>query len=266
MDNAAMKKLIRDFILSYPKRHKVKTIWRGPIIGFASAKDPLFIQLKKIIRTTHATPPELLPGAKSVVVYFIPFDKKLHKENYDMEHYSSRSWAIAYLETNKLISSINDFLKVELESHGHRAALIPPTHNFDEESLMSDWSHRHVAYVAGVGRFGHNNLIITEKGCSGRLGSIVTDLNLEPSPLFEREFCLHKAGSDCLKCVERCQYEALYADRFDRHACYRQLLVNDRYHQDLELTDVCGKCSAVVPCSATNPVKSNKRLKDAKGR
>jgi epoxyqueuosine reductase QueG len=256
MDNAAIKKMIRDFILSYPKRRQVNNIWRKPIIGFASAQDPLFNQFKKIIRPTHATPNELLPGAKSVVAYFIPFAKTLHKENFDMEYYSSRSWAVAYLATNRLISSINDSLKVELESRGQRVALIPPTHNFDEQSLMSDWSHRHVAYVAGIGRFGHNNLIITEKGCSGRVGSMVTDLILEPSPRFNHEFCLHKAGIDCLKCVERCRYEALYAAKYDRHACYRQCLVNDRYYRDLDLTDVCGKCSAMVPCSVTNPVKN----------
>jgi epoxyqueuosine reductase QueG len=266
MDNAAMKKLIRDFILSYPKLHKVNTRWREPIIRFASAKDPLFEQLKTIIRPTHSIPRELLPGANSVVVYFIPFAKTLHKKNFEMRYYASRSWAVAYVETNQLISDINEHLRHELETQGYRVALIPPTHNFDEKSLMSDWSHRHVAYVAGIGRFGFHNLIITEKGCSGRLGSFVTDLALKPSPLPDYELCLHKAGIDCLKCVERCQYEALYVDRFDRHACYRQLLVNDRYHQDLELTDVCGKCSAVVPCSVTNPVKRNKQLEDAKGR
>jgi epoxyqueuosine reductase QueG len=124
---------------------------------------------------------------------------------------------------------------------------------------MSDWSHRHVAYAAGIGRFGSHNLIITEKGCSGRLGSFVTDLKLEPSPRSENERCLHKAGLDCLKCVERCDYEALYVDRFDRRACYRQLLVNDRYHSDLDLTDVCGKCAAMVPCSVHNPVKAKEK-------
>jgi epoxyqueuosine reductase QueG len=249
--------MIKDFIFSYPRLHNVETKWREPIIGFASAQNPLFDQFKDIIRPTHATPRELLTGAESVVAYFIPFEKGLHKENFKMNNYASRSWAVAYLETNRLISHINEHLRDALESHEYRVALIPPTHNFDEKSLMSDWSHRHVAYVAGIGRFGVHNLIITEQGCSGRLGSLVTDLVLAPSPLPEGERCLHKAGFDCLKCIERCHYRALYAERFDRHACYRQLLVNDRYYADLELTDVCGKCSAMVPCSVINPVKNS---------
>ncbi len=255
MDNIAIEQMIKDFISLYPKRHNVETSWREPIVGFAAAKDPLFDEFKNIIRPSHATPGELLPGANSVVAYFIPFAKNLHKENYKMKHYAARSWAVAYLETNRLISRTNEHVKGELESKGYQMALIPPTHNFDEQSLMSDWSHRHVAYVAGIGRFGSHNLIITERGCSGRLGSFVTDLALVSSLRPEHEACLHKAGFDCLKCVARCEYEALYTDRFDRQACYRQLLINDRYYPELELTDVCGKCTAMVPCSVINPVK-----------
>lgn len=256
MSNTTIEKIIKDFVTSCPPQRKVETMWGEPIVKFASADDPLFDQFKGIIRSTHATPRELLPGAKSVVVYFLPFPPKVNRENFEKEYYSSRSWAVAYLETNQLISDINEQLKGELKASGHRAALIPPTHNFDRKSLMSDWSHKHVAYVAGIGRFGVHNLIITEKGCTGRLGSLITDLALEPSPRPEEEFCLRKAGMECLRCVERCQYDALYTDRFDRHACYRQCLVNDRHHSDLGLTDVCGKCSAQVPCSVTNPVKN----------
>ena len=256
MDNATLEEMNADFITSYSQRRRVETVWREPLIGFASAEDPLFGHFKEIIRSTHATPREVLHRAKSVVVYFIPFSEKLHGENFETEYYCSRSWAVAYVETNRLISDINEHIRSELESNGHRVALIPPTHNFDQRSLMSDWYHRHVAYVAGLGGFGVHNLIIMEKGCTGRIGSLVTDLALEVSPTSNKEFCLQKAGIDCLKCVERCRYGALYANRFDRHACYRQCLANDQYHRELDLTDVCGKCSAMVPCSVTNPVKS----------
>ncbi|NIQ39159.1 MAG: epoxyqueuosine reductase [Proteobacteria bacterium] len=260
MDNALIARMITDFITAYPSRRQVETSWRDPIVKFASAQDPLFGRFKEIVRPTHSTPQELLPHAESVVAYFVPFSKTLHQENFQAKVHCSRSWAVAYGETNQLIADINDHLKVQLELNGYRAALIPPTRNFDEETLMSDWSHRHVAYAAGIGRFGFHNLIITEKGCTGRLGSMVTDLALEPSRRPEEEFCLQKVGTECLKCAERCQYEALFADRYDRHACYRQCLVNDEYHRDLDLTDVCGKCSAMVPCSVTNPVRNASSL------
>ncbi len=259
MDNAGMTEMIVGLVASYRRRRGVETTWRDPLVGFASAEDPRFDQFKEIIQSTHTTPLEILPGAKSVVAYFVPFSHKLHKENHEAGVYCSRSWAVAYVETNRLIFNINEYIRTTLESKGHRVALIPPTHNFDQETLMSDWSHRHVAYTAGIGRLGHHNLIITEKGCTGRLGSLVTDLDLEPSPVSLEEFCLQKAGIDCLKCVDRCQYDALFADRYDRHACYRQCMVNDEYHRALDLTDVCGKCCAMVPCSVTNPVRRRNR-------
>ena len=255
MDNATIERMVTDFVLSYQRHRRVETTWRVPTVGFATATDPLFARFKDIIRPTHATPRELLPGASSVIVYFVPFSKELQRDNFEMDYYCSRSWAVAYLETNRLIAELNGYVKHELESHGHRVTCPPPTHNFDRRSLMSDWSHRHVAYAAGVGRFGVHNLIITEKGCNGRLGSVVTDLVLEASSHLDGEFCLQRAGIDCLKCVERCQYGALCADSFDRDACYRQCLVNDQYHQNLDLTDVCGKCSVKVPCSVSNPMR-----------
>ena len=142
-----------------------------------------------------------------------------------------------------------------MEAHGHKVAVVPPTHNFDEKILMSNWSHRHMAYVAGIGRFGHHNLLITEKGCTGRLGSFVVDVELTPTSTDHGEFCLHKAGFECLKCVERCQYNALFAERYDRFACHTQCKLNDKYHKDLGLVEICGKCTAMVPCSTLNPVQ-----------
>lgn len=255
MNNDKLNRIIVDFVSSYQEQHQTQTNWRRPIIGFASAENSLFDQYKKIIQSSHATPKELLPGAKRVVAYFIPFDKQLHRENAKSPFYASHSWAAAYVETNQLISDLNQHIKTELVSIGYRAALVPPTHNFDKETLMSNWSHRHMAYAAGIGRFGVHNLLITEKGCSGRVGSLVTNLDLTPSPAQQKENCLTKAGQKCLKCVKQCTYQALFADRFDRYACYRQLLLNDLHHVDLPLTDVCGKCAAMVPCSVTNPVK-----------
>lgn len=40
---------------------------------------------------------------------------------------------------------------------------------------MSEWSHRHAAYIAGLGIFGINNMLITNKGCVGRIPSFYED-------------------------------------------------------------------------------------------
>ena len=247
--------LIKNYVAQYPETHPVETGWQAPLLGVASAFDPLFERYKKIINLRHALPQELLPGAQSVIVFYIPFERELHKTNCSTDLYCSRKWAVAYIETNQLLADAAVYLQAVLEAGGHQAALVPPTHNFNKKTLLSGWSHRHAAFAAGLGRLGHHNLLITEKGCTGRLGSLVTDQVLEPSRRPEKEYCLHKAGYTCLKCVERCRFEALFPDRYDRFACYRQCRLNDRKYADLGLTEICGKCTALVPCSTMIPVK-----------
>jgi epoxyqueuosine reductase QueG len=254
MDEKRVVKEVVSFVKAYSKRKPTKTDWKQPLVGFASADDPLFPELREVVQHKHALPGDLLPAARTVVAFFLPFQSELQKENARAGLHAARSWAVAYVETNRLIRDLSEHLKVFLEGAGFQATLIPPTHNFDPEILMSNWSHRHIAYIAGLGRFGVNHWLITEKGCSGRFGSLVTDAYFPPSSRQEQESCLHLAGYECGACVKKCVYGALYIDRFDRHACYRQLLKNDSHFSDLEETDVCGKCGCGLPCSLTNPV------------
>jgi len=253
MHRERVERWIGDYISGYPDHISVETRWLSPLVGVASARDPLFKTFQSVIHGGHLLPQDLLPEARSVIVFYVPFTEMLHRENYREECHCSRSWAVAYIETNRLIADTATHLKEKLAERGHTAALIPPTHNFDRSTLMSDWSHRHAAYAAGLGRFGFHNLLITPRGCTGRLGSLITDLELEPSPIQEQEFCLHKAGKTCQKCVERCEFGALRPEGFDRFACYRQCRANDGYYSDLPLTEICGKCAAMVPCSIVNP-------------
>ena len=253
MDKRLLEREITHFVKDYPGRMPAETRWQKPLVAFASVEDPLFLKLKEWARPSHALPRDLLPTAKTVVAYFLPFEKQIQKENAGEELYSSRSWAVAYLETNRLIQELNEHLKGFLENAGHPTVYTPATHNYDPAILLSDWSHRHIAYIAGLGRFGANNWLITEKGCCGRLGTFVTEALFSPTPRPEEEFCLQKAGYQCLACVKKCTYAALFTDHFDRHACNRQLLKNEARFSDLGTADACGKCGCGLPCSTANP-------------
>jgi len=138
----------------------------------------------------------------------------------------------------------------------HGVAVTPATHHFDPVKLISDWSHRHIAYIAGLGRFGVNHMLITASGCCGRFGSFVTSLELELDPRPGKEACLYYHDGSCLECVGRCPRDALAADVFDRHACYGQCLENAARFKAMGTADVCGKCLAGVPCSIMDPVIS----------
>lgn len=231
-------------------------MWREPLLAAASAEDPLFSELRAVVAPDHAMPSDLLPGARSVLVFFIPFARRLGKENDAERDFASRSWAEAYVVTNRLIHAINEHLKAAILGRGFASATTPATHNFDEKRLVSGWSHKHVGFIAGLGTFGSHHWLITRAGCCGRLGSLVTTLPLPPTPRPPVEFCLLRAGGKCGGCFRKCRYNALFPDRFDRHACYRQCLVNDSHHADLPLVDVCGKCGCEVPCSYGIPTGS----------
>lgn len=240
---------IKTVIRRWTAQHDGQDYWRQPLVAVASAEDDLFPVLRKVVDPEHALPRDLLPDARSVVVFFLPFKPELGRENSDSGLFASRRWAESYVATNKLIAEINLHLKDCFEAKGYRAAVTPATHNFDEKKLVSLWSHKHLAYIAGLGTFGHHRLLITRAGCSGRLGSLATSMPLPPTSRPEEEWCLVKAGHRCSECVDKCVYGALTKDGFDRHACYDQCLRTDKHYDDLPTVDVCGKCAAEMPCS-----------------
>ncbi|MCK8600461.1 epoxyqueuosine reductase [Desulfoferrobacter suflitae] len=247
--------LIEEFILDWKRSQGADDYWRPPLVGVASANDPLLAELRRVVDPDHAMPAEILPGAESVIVFFLPFQRWLGEQNDGHGTLASQSWAESYITTNLLIGAINEHLKARLKDRGHLAAVTPATHNFDEAKLVSRWSHKHLAYLAGLGTFGHNHLLITSSGCCGRLGSLVTTMPLAATVRPEAEWCLQKAGYDCLACVPKCKYGALHETRFSRQACYRQCLRNNAHYSHLPLVDVCGKCACEVPCSYQIPDK-----------
>lgn len=244
------------------KKYGEVRYWREPLCAVAAADDPLFNRLSQAVSPDHALPRELLPEARSVIVFFLPFQPALGRENFLHDNLAARSWAKAYDTTNRLITAINEDLQASLKELGHTAVTTPATHNFDEDRLISLWSHRHLGYIAGLGTFGHHNLLITRAGCCGRLGSLISSAPLSATPRPQEEWCLARAGRKCQACVSHCVYEALQETHFDRHRCYRQLLENDSHYSDLPLVDVCGKCGCEVPCSYQIPkplVKTSRR-------
>ncbi len=248
-----LRNSVTDLVAKAGSEKSGENWWREPILA-AGAVDERFWILKEAVSEDHLMPEDLLPAARTVIVFFIPFTQKLVKENREGT-LACRNWGLAYTETNTLIAQISEALSVLLVKHGHLSAVTLPTHNFDKERLISGWSHRHLAHLVGLGRFGVHRQIITPEGSAGRLGSLVTEAELGDHPLQTGVgACLHLAGKTCLACSKKCPVNALKGEIFDRFTCYEQCLVNDRNLSDMPVTDVCGKCVAVVPCSFVNPV------------
>lgn len=233
-----------------------KTRYRQPLVGFAEVKKEDFQRLREIVGEHHLLPDDLLPGVQSVVAFFLPFSEEVVRAN-RRSPYVAREWAVAYVETNKLISHICEVLGQVLKERGIEAAWELPTYDFDKEKLVARWSHRSVAALAGLGSFGLNRLLITDSGCTGRYGSLLLKARLTPSDSEPKERCLYFYDGSCLKCVQCCPVNALTEKgEFDRTACYKYLLEVDAFFNDLPLSEVCGQCSVGMPCSLRSAVKS----------
>ncbi len=250
---ARITEKIREFVENENKRLH---IYREPLVGFARADSEYMEHLAETAGEGHGKPADVMPQAKTVIAYFIPFTLAYNEEN-KFEGLASESWARGYEETNAMMKRLNAYLIGEIEKEGYMAAE-PPEEllRFDREKLNSRWSHRHMGYAAGLGTFGLNNMLITEKGCSGRIGSIVADFETEwDEPMIEEQ-CLYKQSGVCQVCVRNCMSGAIETEAFDREKCYAICEANARVYKDLGDSygggvgsEVCGKCISFSPCA-----------------
>jgi epoxyqueuosine reductase QueG len=251
------------FVEDYAQGMNRAIKWGTPLVGFADAVHPSILALKEIISPFHAMPSDVLPGAAIVIASFIPFSRELAQANSTAGRLASPEWALAYEQTNKMFIYLNLHLIGYLEGLGYRAADPREAHTFDQEALISNWSHRHLAYAAGLGTFGLNNMLITKSGCCGRYTTLVTNLDVKPDHPIDDELCLFRKNGSCGICVQKCPMGALSTSGYDRKNCYSLLKENARVYTEYgssyieaesgkansEGSEVCGKCITESPCA-----------------
>ncbi|MCG8688571.1 MAG: hypothetical protein MI892_27120 [Desulfobacterales bacterium] len=264
MDIEKLRKRVVDFCHDQIQKKKLPNWWKEPLLVTAKA-DERFKILPDIAAPNHMLPHDLLPSCRTVIVFFIPFNPQLTNGNIAGK-FASDNWARSLSLTNDLLQDISKFISDTLKNTGYQSELTPATYNFDPETLTARWSHKHLAHISGLGRFGVNAQMITPSGCSGRLGSLVTQADLGDNPLVTVEhLCLHKAGQKCLKCMENCPVQAVTLDGIERHKCDKRLQVNrKRFAAKPGMADdmeVCAKCVAGMPCSMTAPIHPEGQLK-----
>lgn len=252
-----LKKEIECFIRQYETR--VQTKWGAPLLGFADAD---LSRLKTIVSPEHGLAGDVIEKPTVILAYFIPFCEEMARTN-TKRGLASPQWARAYEETNAMFTELNRYLIRVLEEHGYRGAVSPEAGAFDREHLISNWSQRHIAYQAGLGTFGLNNMLITEKGCCGRISTVVTDLDVEPDAPLAEELCIYKRSGKCGLCADRCPSGALTREGYDRKKCFQVCQENAKVYncygnsyashagEAAENTgsEVCGKCVAGMPCA-----------------
>ncbi len=256
VDSRELAQSIGDAVRNEAVEADTVTEYREPLVGFADAGDLRFRELRRVVNPRHMMPEDLLSGARSVVSFFVPFDPQVIEANAREGKAVAQEWAVAYVETNDLIGRITNRLIEVLAARGLRGAAEPATGNFEIESLTSHWSHKSVAAIAGLGSFGLHQMIITDAGCAGRLGSLVTDAQLPSAALEPTDRCLYLHDGSCGECVQRCPMNALSENNdIDRRRCWNRCLEVAQVYAHLGTAQVCGKC-ATGPCSFQSAVQT----------
>jgi len=235
-----------------------------PLVGIASASDPLFRDYKQVIGDFHLTPAELLPEAASVVCWVLPVAESTRLSNRSEKEFPSRAWARTRDQGETFNVLLRRHLVGWLGERGHRA-LAPQLSDrwqaieVPDSGPASNWSERHAAYAAGLGTFSLNDALITAKGMTHRLGSVITDCSLEPSPRHYADRtsnCLHFTSGGCDVCIARCPVGALSDQGHDKIRCraYVYGTVPDTVAAEYQVrTTGCGLCQTKVPCEFQIP-------------
>ncbi len=266
MNRQTIFELAKNFVLNSPLNvvcdEKIKDLrlFETPLMGVANAFDPYFEKLKEPGAIgPHFGPPEAwLPGAKSVISFFLPFTERVRKANAESFPLPAYEWLCGRVEGQAFLNELSAYLVREIIASGANAVspyidprfwTTDPPFAPDSPSFTSNWSERHIGFIAGLGTFGLSKGFISEKGMAGRMCSVVTDLPLDPD--LRKYSDIYEYCTMCGACIRRCPAGAISKETGKDHAACKAYFVSIRVHCSPRYG--CGKCQTTVPCETSAP-------------
>lgn len=275
-----IKNLIRDFIADSPRNTMENQAgdpaWDDALVGFAAGADPIWQQYKEYVGAFHWTPWEVFnqhrpghsagAGDLTVISWVLPQREAVRNANRRAGKFPAEEWARIRVYGEAFNADLRRHVVQSLEQSGHAAVapmLVPNWAIVESQrfSYASSWSERHAAHAAGLGTFGLCDGLITARGKAMRVGSVVAQMAIEPSPrpyADHHAYCLFYASGTCGKCIDRCPARAITEAGHDKEKCRQYLLRSREYVKktyDFEGYG-CGLCQVGVPCEAGIPVKA----------
>jgi len=288
-----LRSLLRELVVESPlnrlEDYAGQPIFSDVLVGVADGDDPVFAAFRHIVSSGHLMPHEVLgrqcpratPSAVvRVVAWAMPFAPEVRRSNGGAE-WPSELYSLARNNGGALSRTVHAALVDRLSTAGWAAAAPCLDEGYDvfrcpERGFSSTWSERHVAFAAGLGRFGLNGGLITGAGMHVRLGSVVTTLPCDVTSAGRgdhRASCVRTGGRTCDKCIARCPRAAISLAGLDKARCQaRRREVRERFLDDyrarLRLLPSplvkcgtrepgfglgCALCQCGVPCEGAAP-------------
>ena len=186
-------------------------------------------------------PNDILPGAKSVVVYGRHFSESLFAASTNVPY---------TLVRNKMLDMMDELsvdLCTEMEKEGLLSVPVPAAEPYDfwnpePQHGRGILSLKHAARLAGLGFIGKNTLLINRKyGNRLWLGAIITDMPLESDAL-DTGSCFE----GCRLCIDSCPQSALNGTTIEQIKCRE---ISGTYTEGGGFVLSCNLCRKVCPFS-----------------
>lgn len=250
-------------------------MWEKPIIGFAIGDDPYFAHYKKTIGEFYWLPKEVFQMGTNeaieddqltVISIGFPQTKETKADQKKADDMPCDRWLYTRGEWESMIRKVADEIVVTLKENGILAVSLESIKELSRQiskdfGIASNWSHRHTAFIAGLGTFGLSDGLITEKGKAMRFTSLILKGKIESTkrPYDEHHaYCKFYSENKCGACINRCPVNAITKDGHDKEACneYLQKIKKETgpdFVKNSNYISGCGLCQSRVPCQDKIP-------------
>jgi len=186
-------------------------------------------------------PLSIMRGARSVIVIGIPVQRAIlatAPSVYYSEHYKT---------LNMMLDLAGQRIAMELDNMGYPSVFVSRDGYQGIEGLRKDpssfFSHRHSAYLAGLGSFGVSNMLLTERnGPRIRFTSIITTADLKKDKPSKKKLC-----TECMRCRTECPDAAVAPDLYPKGITDKLRCVERSATLRNEGRSPCGLCIFACP-------------------